>query len=999
MTVSIETNKSGPYSCNGSTVSFPFNFRILDATHIEVIKTIDGVDTTVSPTAYSVTGVGNANGGTVVFNTAPLSDRTVTIIRNVPFTQPLDLENQGAFYAQTIEDALDLAVMRDQQIAGELDRAVKVPVGGLGAEIPSDFLPAIIHFSEIWLGSSASDPTVGINGAALSGGEMYFNAATKEYRVFDGSTWRFHSGLTQVETFFFTATSGQTTFSGTDAAGATVSLVSGALMVSVNGIGPLHEGMDFSVRPTGDGITMSDACADGDEVQITSFRNLQFSQINDITGGAASRAEGAASRAEEAAARAEVAASIVGVEACTFRPRDYIPAAQMVHILNGDVAAQDEAVVTAGLRAMHDAAMSYVKSGGSTVSRIATCVYTGTMAISRELFSDTFAADLWALPQTQNKFAFVAEWLAVFQVKNWADGVARVRNNGMWAGVTDPVPTAVFRWEQPTSRGTGPIMRNLRFVGMNTVGDPIAIKGLRLNKHSWHNVEVREFRNTAKHFEGVVNARGVDCILEGCGLQPTQAMGSGFISPTVRFSVSGANVAASEPVFTPGHVSAALHISDAGGSGVSYSGTIAAYIDSTHVTYTSAAPVSVSGKTGSFGCMTCTGTSGSATLIVPFMPTALDLVGRYVTIVGGDNGSSGRSNLTCRVIAQGATTLTLATPLVSSVTNAPLIVAPQEFVGITADAFNGSAATVIANDYREIGQRSENPRYDGSGAAVTGYYAGAFVVDYISPKWHGQSDLYNNYAANLATLIFDDCPAFTAVGARIEWGCYDRNFGAIAVMGADAGVLLPEAVLGGTRVGIGSSVFWLAPKDATSASGNWGVGVSGHNTAPITFEFAGFGAYATAKNIYALGPVTQDGYAVGTYPQEPLHRVEGIAAQKVGIGGDPSETAGELLELLHAGPFTPLVMQNTYTVHRWGPRVSASGSFFFGAGETYSVEINPAASADSLRLMDSYVQVRKPRLTGVPSYTTNAAALAAGLVAGDTYQISGTNPRQLAIVY
>lgn len=323
MTVSSETNKSGPYACNGSTVSFPFNFRILDPTHIEVIKTIDGVDTTVSPTAYSVTGVGNANGGTVVFNAAPASGRTVTIIRNVPFTQSLDLENQGAFYAQTIEDALDLAVMRDQELAEALSRTMKVPAG-TDAEISPDFMPAVIHFAKVWLGAFDNDPTTGFDGGALTGGEMYFNAAAKEYRVFDGSKWTFHTGPTQVDTYFFTAVGAQTAFFGSDDAGADVSVVSGAVIVSINGIGPLREGVDFTVRSGGDGISLATAAANGDEVQITSFRQMQFSQLGEITEANAVRAEAAADRAESALAEVVQMFSFSSLAALKLTAENYV---------------------------------------------------------------------------------------------------------------------------------------------------------------------------------------------------------------------------------------------------------------------------------------------------------------------------------------------------------------------------------------------------------------------------------------------------------------------------------------------------------------------------------------------------------------------------------------------------------------------------------------------------------------------------------------------------
>lgn len=129
MTVSSTTNKSGPYLGNGSTVEFDYEFRILDPSHLTVIMTEGGVDTPVSHSDFTVAGVGASGGGSLTFLAAPVTGQSITIIRNAPFTQPTDLENQGAYYAETVEGALDLGVMRDQQLAEGLSRAVQIPIG------------------------------------------------------------------------------------------------------------------------------------------------------------------------------------------------------------------------------------------------------------------------------------------------------------------------------------------------------------------------------------------------------------------------------------------------------------------------------------------------------------------------------------------------------------------------------------------------------------------------------------------------------------------------------------------------------------------------------------------------------------------------------------------------------------------------------------------------------------------------------------------------------
>lgn len=150
MTVSSETNKSGPYSGNGVTTVFAYGFRILDATHLRVVSTQAGAETTVSPSAYTVSGVGSPSGGNVTFTTAPVSGVTITILRDVPFVQETDLENQGAFFAEVVEDAFDAAAMRDQQLKEELGRALQLPVAvgsGVSPEVPAPEANKVLGWS------------------------------------------------------------------------------------------------------------------------------------------------------------------------------------------------------------------------------------------------------------------------------------------------------------------------------------------------------------------------------------------------------------------------------------------------------------------------------------------------------------------------------------------------------------------------------------------------------------------------------------------------------------------------------------------------------------------------------------------------------------------------------------------------------------------------------------------------------------------------------------
>ncbi|WP_026793003.1 hypothetical protein [Pleomorphomonas oryzae] len=130
MTIASEANRSGPYACNGATTHFPFGFRIYDAAHIRVILTDpQGTETTLSlGTDYTVAGVGQSGGGAVDMAVAYASGYRVTLILNVPFTQNIDLENQGAYFAETIERAIDLQTQMSLQLKEQVARAVVLPV-------------------------------------------------------------------------------------------------------------------------------------------------------------------------------------------------------------------------------------------------------------------------------------------------------------------------------------------------------------------------------------------------------------------------------------------------------------------------------------------------------------------------------------------------------------------------------------------------------------------------------------------------------------------------------------------------------------------------------------------------------------------------------------------------------------------------------------------------------------------------------------------------------
>jgi hypothetical protein len=127
MTISSTTVKNS-YSGNSSTTVFAYTFKIFADSDIQVIiRSSTGTETTKTITThYTVSGAGNANGGSVTFLTAPVTGETVVLIRNVPQTQAIDYIANDPFPAETHEEGLDRATMTIQQMQEEINRSIKL---------------------------------------------------------------------------------------------------------------------------------------------------------------------------------------------------------------------------------------------------------------------------------------------------------------------------------------------------------------------------------------------------------------------------------------------------------------------------------------------------------------------------------------------------------------------------------------------------------------------------------------------------------------------------------------------------------------------------------------------------------------------------------------------------------------------------------------------------------------------------------------------------------
>lgn len=114
------------YVANGSTTKFAISFPFLDNAHIIVYKNVNGTESVVNSSEYTITGAGQQNGGTLTFGSAPSSGTIIVIARNVPITQLHKYTELDNFPAESHEDALAKLTMIDQQQQDSINRAIKL---------------------------------------------------------------------------------------------------------------------------------------------------------------------------------------------------------------------------------------------------------------------------------------------------------------------------------------------------------------------------------------------------------------------------------------------------------------------------------------------------------------------------------------------------------------------------------------------------------------------------------------------------------------------------------------------------------------------------------------------------------------------------------------------------------------------------------------------------------------------------------------------------------
>ena len=137
------------------------------------------------------------------------------------------------------------------------------------------------NFDDRYLGAKSTAPSVDNDGNALLTGAIYWNSVSNAMYAWTGSEWGSISSTAAIYRYRFTAAGGETTISGSDDNGLTLSYIPGKEQVYLNGV-LLVRTTDYTAS-NGTSLTSLAALAASDIVEIITFTSFELASAIEET--------------------------------------------------------------------------------------------------------------------------------------------------------------------------------------------------------------------------------------------------------------------------------------------------------------------------------------------------------------------------------------------------------------------------------------------------------------------------------------------------------------------------------------------------------------------------------------------------------------------------------------------------------------------------------------------------------------------------------------------
>jgi len=121
-------------------------------------------------------------------------------------------------------------------------------------------------------------PALDNDGDALATGALYFNSSDNEMRIYDGGNWiaATSAGTTSLLIYKYVATGSQTTFTGSDANGATLSYTVNNINVYLNGV--RLDATDYTAS-NGTSVVLGSGATASDELVVVAFKSFSSADM------------------------------------------------------------------------------------------------------------------------------------------------------------------------------------------------------------------------------------------------------------------------------------------------------------------------------------------------------------------------------------------------------------------------------------------------------------------------------------------------------------------------------------------------------------------------------------------------------------------------------------------------------------------------------------------------------------------------------------------------
>src|SRR5690606_33137842 len=118
MTVPLSDRKSGPYTAGAGQTVFNYTFLILDAAHIQVLRIRGDVEEELElDVDYTVTGVGEEAGGTIVLSAGAEEGDIITLYGRLPIERVANYPGWRSIPNNAIDQELDRMTIALQEMS------------------------------------------------------------------------------------------------------------------------------------------------------------------------------------------------------------------------------------------------------------------------------------------------------------------------------------------------------------------------------------------------------------------------------------------------------------------------------------------------------------------------------------------------------------------------------------------------------------------------------------------------------------------------------------------------------------------------------------------------------------------------------------------------------------------------------------------------------------------------------------------------------------------